>query len=126
MTPQIVQFLVAAHLSMISLLLVLFVSANVFYQTGKNRLAVGAHYVLRGAYLPGMISGGLLIGLTPDFSAIFLKAAAGLLTLIFMEIHLNHIIGDERRPKFAFLTYFMIVFTMVLGIVFPVGISVME
>ncbi|SDW58203.1 hypothetical protein SAMN05421781_1832 [Marinococcus luteus] len=43
MTPQIVQFLVTSHLSMIALLLVLFVSANVFYQTGKNRLAVGVH-----------------------------------------------------------------------------------
>lgn len=126
MTPQIVQFLVTAHLSMIVLLLILFVSANIFYQKGKNRIGMGAHYTLRGAYLPGMISGGLLIGLTPDFPAIFLKAAAGLLTLIFMEIHLNHIIGSEHRPRFAFLTYFMIVFTIVLGVVFPVGISVME
>ncbi|WP_369698795.1 DUF1516 family protein [Marinococcus luteus] len=126
MTPQIVQFLVTAHLSLIVLLLVLFVSANIFYQTGRNKFALGLHYTLRGAYLPGLISGGLLIGLTPDFPAIFLKAASGLLTLIFMEIHLNHIIGNEHRPRFAFLTYFMIVFTIVLGVVFPVGISVME
>lgn len=126
MTPQIVQFLVTAHLSMIVLLVILFVSANMFYQKGKNRIGMGAHYTLRGAYLPGMISGGLLIGLTPDFPAIFLKAAAGLLTLIFMEIHLNHIIGSEHRPRFAFLTYFMIVFTIVLGAVFPIGISIME
>ncbi|OZT80492.1 DUF1516 domain-containing protein [Marinococcus halophilus] len=124
MTPQIVQFLVTAHLSMVVILLILFVSANIFYKKGRKKPASGIHYALRGAYLPGLISGGLLIGLTPDFPAIFLKAATGLLTLIFMEIHLNHIIGHERRPKFAFLTYFMIVFTLMLGLVFPLGISV--
>lgn len=127
MTPQIAQSLITTHLITIVLLLVLFAFVNIFYRLERKRLAAIIHNALRGMYLLALISGGLSVGITPDFPAIFLKIVTGLLTLIFVEIHLTHtyVVVHENRPTFTFFTYFMIVFTIVLGMVYPAGISIL-
>lgn len=73
MTPQIVQFLVTAHLSMIGLLLILFVSANIFYQIGKNRIGMGVHYTLRGGVFTRNDFGWIINRPDPGFSGYIFK-----------------------------------------------------
>lgn len=125
MTAQAAHILISVHLATVAVVLVLFILTKIGYQSGRTTLAAWSHNVLRGFYLLGLLSGGLSIGITPDFPFIFLKIVTGLFTLVLMEIHLVHkyVVVQENRPTFSVVTYMMIGLTIVLGMIFPAGIS---
>ncbi|RKD76013.1 uncharacterized protein DUF1516 [Sinobaca qinghaiensis] len=113
------------HLIVIAAVLLLAGAVFLFHQTNMKRTAVLLHYVLRFMYLPAIFTGGLVLGLRPVYLGGLLKIACGFISVGLIEVYLVQLFKNTRHRLFTRFMIGFVLFTVILGLTLPQGISLL-
>ncbi|WP_252312646.1 DUF1516 family protein [Sinobaca sp. H24] len=109
----------------IHLIVIAAVLQVLFHQTNMKRTAVLLHYVLRFMYLPAIFTGGLVLGLRPVYLGGLLKIACGFISVGLIEVYLVQLFKNTRHRLFTRFMIGFVLFTVILGLTLPQGISLL-